>query len=102
MKITLCIDTSLIDTVRVAIECDGRRHEKISQSRVLKSQMVLPLIEEILAERVLKLSDITNIEVVTINGSFTGLRVGSSVANALGYLLDIPVNGKRTLVNPTY
>ncbi|MDO8486486.1 MAG: hypothetical protein Q7S77_02220 [Candidatus Staskawiczbacteria bacterium] len=27
-------------------------------------------------------------------GSFTGLRVGASVAQALGFALNIPVNGK--------
>ena len=35
------------------------------------------------------------IEVETGPGSFTGLRVGVSVANALGYSLGIPVNGKK-------
>ena len=64
--------------------------------------MVLPMIEEVLREHNLKLSDISEIRVATGPGSFTGLRVGTTVANALGYLLDIPVNGKKALVLPTY
>ena len=40
------------------------------------------------------IKDITEIEVNLGPGSFTGLRVGGSVANALGWLLGIPVNGK--------
>lgn len=36
---------------------------------------------------------ITAIEVNTGPGSFTGTRVGVAVANALGFALDIPVNG---------
>jgi len=98
----LFIDTSAVDTAKVAIEVDGKRYEKLSQSRVMKSQMVLPMIEEILREHKLRLTDITAITVVTGPGSFTGLRVGATVANALGYLLHVPVNGKKALAIPTY
>ena len=41
-----------------------------------------------------KIKDISEIEVNTGPGSFTGLRVGVSIANALGWALGIPVNGK--------
>jgi tRNA threonylcarbamoyladenosine biosynthesis protein TsaB len=102
MSITLFIDTSAINTAKVALEIDGDRFEKISESKILKSQMVLPLIEDILREHDIKLTNITAIKVAMGPGSFTGLRVGATVANALGYLLDIPVNGKKGLVNPTY
>ena len=100
--IILFIDTSEINTAKVAIEVGDKRYEKASESRVVKSQMVLPLIETLLSEQKLKLSDIVAINVISGSGSFTGLRVGATVANALGYLLDIPVNGKRSLVIPTY
>lgn len=39
------------------------------------------------------LKDITAIEVNTGPGSFTGTRVGVAIANALGFALNIPVNG---------
>ena len=68
----------------------------------MKSQTTLPMIEEILAEHKLNISDITAITVAMGPGSFTGLRVGATIANALGYLLDIPVNGKKALAIPTY
>lgn len=99
---TLFIDTSEINTAKVAVEFDGKRFEKTSQSRVMRSQMVLPLIEKLLGAHKLKLSDITAIEVAAGPGSFTGLRVGATVANTLGYLLHVPVNGKKALVIPTY
>lgn len=98
----LFIDTSAIDTAKIAIEIDGKRFEKTSESKIMKSQMVLPMIEEILAQHKLKLTDITAITVATGPGSFTGLRVGATVANALGYLLNVPVNGKKALAIPTY
>lgn len=102
MAVTLSIDTSQINTVTVALEIGGKRFEKTSQSHIVKSQMVLPLIEEILKENSLKLVDITAISVLPGPGSFTGLRVGATIANTLGYLLDIPVNGSKALVIPTY
>lgn len=102
MKTILFIDTSDIDTAKIAVETGGKRFEKISQSRMMKSQMVLPLIEDIMREHNLNLTDITAIEMKMGPGSYTGLRVGATVANALAYLLDIPVNGKKTLAIPTY
>ena len=47
-------------------------------------------------------SKLTGIEVFKGPGSFTGLRVGVAIANALGAAMDIPVNGKKQLVEPTY
>ena len=102
MSVILYIDTSAVDTARIALEIDGKRYEKTSESKIMKSQMVLPMIEEILAEHTVKLTDITAITVAAGPGSFTGLRVGATVANILGYLLGIPVNGKKTLAIPTY
>ena len=109
MSVTLFIDTSEIYTAKVALDIDGKRYQKSSESKIMKSQMVLPMIEQILAEHKLKPTDLTAINVTTGPGSFTGLRVGATVANTLGYLLDIPVNGlpagkagKKTLAIPTY
>jgi tRNA threonylcarbamoyladenosine biosynthesis protein TsaB len=101
-SLTLFIDTSDMNTAKIAIERAGKKYEKTSQSRIMKSQMILPLIEELLGEKTLTLSDITAITVVTGPGSFTGLRVGIAIANTLSKLLNIPVNGKKALVTPTY
>ena len=43
----------------------------------------------------MEFKDLKEVEVEIGPGSFTGLRVGVSVANALGYSLNIPVNGKK-------
>lgn len=102
MSVILFIDTSAVNTAKIAVEIDGKRYEKTSESKIVKSQMVLPMIEKILAQHKLKLTDITAITIATGPGSFTGLRVGATVANALGYILDITVNGKKALAIPTY
>lgn len=80
--------------------------ELTQDSSVWRSQVVLPMIEGLLKNQNKKLSDITEIEVFPGPGSFTGLRVGTSIVNALGYALKIPVNGKRVdqmdIVEPKY
>ena len=94
-KIILSIDTSNQDTATVSLDIDGKKYKKTSQSRVMKAQMVLPLIEAICKEHALKLADISEIRSHEGPGSFTGLRVGMSIANMLGDLLGVPINGKQ-------
>lgn len=66
------------------------------------SPALVSLIEEAVQTNNIKFSDITEIVVAPGPGSYTGLRVGVAVANALGFLLNIPINGKRALVTPAY
>lgn len=70
------------------------------------SQVVLPMIMTLLKKRKAKIADITEIEVNPGPGSYTGLRVGAAIANALGYVLHVPVNGKHPdkldIVEPIY
>lgn len=86
----------------VGLEIDGKKTELKSQSKRFKAQMVLPLIEKVLQKNKLDLTDLNEIKVKRGPGSFTGLRVGIAVANALGFALDIPVNGKKQPVIPLY
>lgn len=85
----------------------------IKHNNVWRSQIVLPMIANMLQKQGSTLSDISEIEVVDgiclpagRQGSFTGLRVGVTIANALGYALKIPVNGKNVdkleIVEPVY
>jgi len=98
----LFIDTS--NSEKIVVGFDDKRYE--TSSRKEKSQMLLPFIDELLHKGNKKFKDITEIEVHTGPGSFTGLRIGVSVANALGWALGIPVNGKNLrkgeLVNINY
>lgn len=48
-------------------------------------------IDELLAKQKLSLDDLTGLVVFEGPGSFTGLRIGHTVANALAYSLSIPV-----------
>ena len=58
-------------------------------------------IEKALKKKKAKLEDIKEIKVQTGPGSFTGLRVGVTVANTLAWVLGIKVNGKKQVV-PVY
>ena len=86
----LYIDTSDRETITVGL---GDKRYK-TEAKEKASQKLLGFIEEVLGKEGRSMKDISEIEVNTGPGSFTGLRVGMAVANALGWALKIPVNGK--------
>jgi len=61
----------------------------------LQSEDLLLAIEGILRKEKLKLQDIKKILVNQGPGSYTGVRVGVTVANTLGWSLNIPVFGYK-------
>lgn len=91
----LHIDTKDQKMVKVTLKKDKEIMESLSEENEFGSQVLLPLIEKILKKNKLTYKDLQEIEVEIGPGSFTGLRVGVSVANALAYSLKIPVNGKK-------
>ena len=103
-KITLIIDTSSNKDVKVGLEIEGKEDMRIKALDKQKAQAVLPMIEELLKKHKLELKDLTDIKINLGPGSFTGLRVGVAIANTLGMLLKIPINGKKVgeLVEPIY
>lgn len=103
MKI-LHIDTSSSQTVKVGLQIGSKTTYAKSKVKTLKAQAVLPLLDKLLKREKVKLKDIDSIKVNTGPGSFTGLRVGVAIANALGFALNIPINGKKVgeIVTPAY
>src|SRR6185369_11298141 len=87
----LYIDTT--DTNKIKVALDEKTVE--ADSKKEKSQLLLPLVEQTLKDNGLTFKDITEIEVNTGPGSFTGIRVGLAVAQTLAWVLKIPLNGKR-------
>jgi tRNA threonylcarbamoyladenosine biosynthesis protein TsaB len=94
----LFIDTSQSETITIKLD----EEEIKTESKREKSQKLLEIIEESLRTREKTVKGLSEIEVFLGPGSFTGLRVGVSVANTLGWTLRIPVNGKKQIVEPTY
>lgn len=101
-SVSVHIDTSGIREAAVTLTIGGQAFVKQVTHDHLRAQVLLPLLDDMLREHDRSVSDITAITVMTGPGSFTGLRVGIAVANALGTLLGIPVNGKRAIVTPEY
>lgn len=92
----LKIDSTNREEITVELTDPGLKTTKrLTQKQKLGSQVLLPMIVKILNKQKKEFSDLTGIEVNTGPGSFTGTRVGVAIANALGYALNLPVNGKK-------
>lgn len=93
----LAIDTSESHCSAALLLADGNlacRMEDIGRGH---AERLLPMIEELLIETDQSYSDLTRVAVVTGPGTFTGLRIGLSVARGLALSLDIPCVGLRSL-----
>lgn len=101
MSESLFIDTSDSGKAIVRLKVGEKEYRKTA-ARKYNSQVVLDLIDRLLSERKLKIFDIDDVEVKKGPGSFTGLRVGISVANAIGAALGIKINGKKQIVDAKY
>src|SRR5438128_1676724 len=91
----LWINTADRKKIEVALKKDGEVVSSKFAENDFGSQVLLNLITDILKENKLEFSDLKGIEIEKGPGSYTGLKVGASVANALGFSLGIPVNSKK-------
>ena len=91
----LKIDTKDQKLVKISLKENSEDLDELVEENEFGSQVLLPLIEKILKKNGLEFKDLKGIEVEIGPGSYTGLKVGVSVANALGFSLGIPVNGKK-------
>ena len=80
----LIIDTSEQSTLCVAIAGDAEYvRDMLPHSGSNTSVNIIPMIDGVLTEGALTVDDLHVVAVVVGPGSFTGLRIGVSVANAL-------------------
>lgn len=102
MNNILVIDTSSNKEIKIGLRIDNKPYWMRKKINKEKAQAILPLIDKILRKHKLTVGHVNAIEVNTGPGSFTGLRVGVAVANTLGWIFKVPVNGKKQLVTPRY
>ena len=104
MMKTLYIDTRNNKEIIVRIEIDGKTFEKKSAAVENHAQTILPLVAGLLKKARLKVADLDEIRVETGPGSFTGLKVGAAIANALSFAGMVKVNGKELgeVIEPDY
>lgn len=98
----LYINTKDARLIEVGIKKEGEFIDKLSDENQYGSQSLLPLIKKLLEKNNLVFKDIQGIEVEKKGESFTGLKVGVSVANALGFALGVKVNKKDMEVDLIY
>lgn len=97
----LHIDTTNNRSIKVFLDSQ-RILEKTDYGKIVKAEEVLVLIEKLLVKYHLKPEDLSEIKINTGPGSFTGIRVGLAVANAMAYALGIKVNGKEMEIEAKY
>ncbi|MEM7103550.1 MAG: tRNA (adenosine(37)-N6)-threonylcarbamoyltransferase complex dimerization subunit type 1 TsaB [Bacteroidota bacterium] len=97
MDLILNIETAT-PVCSVALSADG---ELVALAEAVKPQShsteLTVLIEKVMSEAEKKLSDLSAVAVSSGPGSYTGLRIGTSVAKGIGYALDIPMIAVGTL-----
>lgn len=102
--VTLMLDTADNKKITVGLIIDDQKYIQTKRITSNKTQIILPMIDKILKKHSLKSEDLSGIQVNAGPGSFTGLRVGIAIANALSFVLKIPVNGNKIgeVILPTY
>ena len=95
MQKALLIDASSNKEIKVGIRIDKKEYEMRKKIGYQKAQVVLPMIDKLLRQYVIGIRNLTSIQVNTGHGSFTGIRVGMSIANALSFALKIPVRFEK-------
>ena len=93
----LALDTST-EYLSLALWLDGETHARDVLAGQQHSQLILPMISELLAEHHLSLTELDGIAFGAGPGSFTGLRIGCGVAQGLAFGSNLKVAGISTLL----
>ena len=87
----LFIDTH-DELITIAVKTKDDLFIKTKISEYSHSIFTMPMIEEIFNENNLNIKDLNKIIVVNGPGSFTGIRIGLSIAKTMAYALNIKIN----------
>ncbi len=91
--ITLCIRTDKPEAELYVFRGSEQCAELRWEAHRILAETIHTKIDEVLKEADVHAHDVEKIVVFSGPGSFTGLRIGLSVANTLGYALSVPVIG---------
>lgn len=94
----LYFDTSDKSKIIVKLYKNSKLLSEKVEMRTYSSQVLLQAIEYICLKNNIVPNNISEIEINKGPGSYTGLKVGASVANMLSWYLKIPVNGKKNKI----
>ncbi len=87
----LFIDTH-DELITIALKDKDKLYIKTKMSEYSHSVFTMPMIEKIFKENNLDVKNLDKIIVVNGPGSFTGIRIGLSIAKTMAYALNININ----------
>lgn len=96
--LTLSLDTSNIVASVAVLENDVLLGEKFSEDQKTHSEKALPMVDELLRELNLDISDMDRFCVCTGPGSFTGIRIGVSLIKGIAQALSKRIIGVTALL----
>lgn len=86
----LAVDTST-DACSAALFIDGDIREKFALTPREHTKLILPMIDELMAEAQLQPQQLDAVALSRGPGSFTGVRIATGVAHGIAFGADIPV-----------
>lgn len=92
----LAIETAT-ESCAVALGDDARVSERFEPQARRQTELVLPMVEALLAERGWRLQELDAIAFSRGPGAFTGVRVAVAIAQGLGYAAGVPLVPLSTL-----
>ena len=96
MTTILAVDTST-EACSVALQIGNETIAKFADEPRSHSRLLMPMVQQVLAEAQIKVNQLDAIGVSIGPGSFTGLRIGFGAVQGMAYGADIPVVPISTL-----
>ena len=96
MTTILAVDTST-EACSVALQIGDKTIAKFADEPRSHSRLLMPMVQQVLAEAEIKVNQLDVIGVSIGPGSFTGLRIGFAAVQGMAYGADIPVAPLSTL-----
>lgn len=100
----LAFDTST-DACGAALYLNGTIFERFEIAPQKHTQILLPMIDDLLKEGEIQLKDLDALAIGRGPGSFTGLRIAVAIAQGLGYGINkpiVPISTLRALAQESY